>query len=202
LTVIAPERVQRFIRDLPVDALWGVGPKTAARLRELGLHTLRDVRERPIEDLHAAVGGLADWLMALAHGRDDRTVEPNRPSKSSGSECTYAEDLTRMADIRREVDEMARDAAGWLARKELFARTVVLKVRYSDFTTVTRSHSQPVATREADDLAARALALLERTEAGRRPVRLLGVSVHGFSNTPEAQAKGQDRDARLPFDAS
>jgi DNA polymerase-4 len=202
LTVIAPERVQRFIRDLPVDALWGVGPKTAARLRELGLHTLRDVRERPIEDLHAAVGGLADWLMALAHGRDDRTVEPNRPSKSSGSECTYAEDLTRMADIRREVDEMARDAAGWLARKELFARTVVLKVRYGDFTTVTRSQSQPVATREADDLAARALALLERTEAGRRPVRLLGVSVHGFSNTPEAPVKGQDRDARLPFDAS
>jgi DNA polymerase-4 len=198
LTVIAPDRVDAFVRDLPVDALWGVGPKTAARLRGHGLHTLADVRARPLEDLQAMVGGLAEWLIALAHGHDDRPVEPNRPTKQTGSERTYAEDLTRMADIRREVDQMARAAAGWLERKRLFARTVVLKVRYHDFTTITRSHSTRTATRDADELAARALALVERTEAGPRPVRLLGVSAHGFADAPQPCAASDP--ARLPFD--
>jgi DNA polymerase-4 len=199
LTVIAPDRVDAFVRDLPVDALWGVGPKTAARLREHGLHTLANVRERSAEDLRALVGSLADWLIDLAHGRDDRQVEPNRASKQSGSECTYAEDLSRIADIRREIDEMARDAASWLERKHLFARSVVIKVRYDDFTTITRSHSTPTATCDADELSGRALALLGKTEAGRRPVRLLGVSVHGFSDRPNPLPT-RLAGARLPFD--
>jgi DNA polymerase-4 len=199
LTVIAPDRVDAFVRDLPVDALWGVGPKTATRLREHGLLTLADVRSRTADDLRVLVGALADWLIDLAHGRDDRQVEPNRPTKQSGSEVTYAEDLTRLADVRREIDEMARDAASWLERKELFARTVVIKVRYSDFTTITRSHSTRTATRDADELSARALALLEKTDAGRRPVRLLGVSVHGFADTPHPQPT-RSAAALLPFD--
>ncbi len=200
LTVVAPERVERFILDLPVDALWGVGPKTAARLREHGLQTLADVRARPLDDLTSIVGSLASWLVDLAYGRDDRPVEPNRETKSSGSECTYREDLISRTDVRREVDEMARDAASWLDRKQLFCRTVVLKVRYGDFTTITRSHSTRMATRDADDLAARALALIERTEAGRRPVRLLGVSVHNLAGTPHVDQPAEEDDSRLPFD--
>ena len=202
LTVVAPERVERFIRELPVDALWGVGPKTAARLRTHGLETLADVRARGVDGLRSVVGSLADWLTALAHGRDDRPVEPNRPSKSSGSECTYAQDLTAMADIRREVGEMARDAASWLERRGLFARTVVLKVRYDDFSTVTRSHSTSMATRDPGPFVERAQALVDRTDAGRRPVRLLGVSVHNLSDTPMAPATpaADGGDARLPFD--
>ncbi len=81
--------------------------------------------------------------------------------------------------MRLAIDEMARDAAQWLARRELLCRTVTIKVRYSDFTTVTRSHSAP-PTRDAEDLAQRAVALLDKTEAGRRPVRLLGASVHNL----------------------
>jgi DNA polymerase-4 len=201
LTVVAPERVEAFIRDLPVDALWGVGPVTAARLREHGLRTLADVRARPLPDLREVVGGLAEWLHELSHGRDDRPVEPERAVKSSGSECTYREDLTSLVDIRREVDHMARDAAAWLARKDLYARTVVLKVRYDDFTTITRSHSTREAAREADAIATRAMALLDRTEAGRQPVRLLGVSVHNLQDAPTVTADGEDDiDARLPFD--
>ena len=95
---------------------------------------------------------------------------------------------------------MARDGAAWLERRELFARTVVLKVRYSDFTTVTRSQSTPMATRDADQLAARARALIDRTEAGRRPVRLLGVSVHNLADSPTAPATTLDDEGRLPFD--
>ena len=150
--------------------------------------------------MHAVVGSLAEWLVALAHGRDDRPVEPNRPSKSSGSECTYTEDLTTMTDVRREVDEMARDAAAWLERKQLFARTVVLKVRYSDFTTITRSHSTPDGDPQTPtSIAARALALIDRTDAGQRPVRLLGVSVHGFSDSPQPATHPRvDADGHAP----
>jgi len=186
LTVIAPERVEQFLHKLPVDALWGVGPVTARRLRERGIDRLVDVRTVDPALLREAVGSHADWLRQLAQGIDDRPVEPNQSAKSSGTENTFSEDLVDSLQVRREIDEMARDGAAWLARKGLDCRTVTIKVRYSDFTTITRSHSKTPATRDADDLAARAVALLDRTEAGRRPVRLLGVSVHNLVDPAEA----------------
>ena len=185
LTVIAPERVEQFLHRLPVDALWGVGPVTAKRLRDRGIERLVDVRTASASVLQEAVGSHADWLRRLAEGVDDRPVEPNQAAKSSGTENTFSQDLTDVLEIRREIDEMARDGAAWLERKLLFCRTVTIKVRYSDFTTITRSHSSDRATREADDIAARAVSLLDRTEAGHRPVRLLGVSVHNLVDPSE-----------------
>jgi DNA polymerase-4 len=196
LTVIPPERVESFLQALEVDALWGVGPKTAEKLRAHGIVKLVDVRSRTAAELERIVGSHAEWLLELAHGRDDRPVEPDRPVKSSGSECTYAEDLTALADIRREIDEMARDAARWLSRKGRTARTVAIKVRYADFVTVTRSHTTRDATGDADAIAARALALLAKTDAARRPVRLLGVSVHNLSGDEDAATPDEPR---LPF---
>ena len=197
LTVVAPERVERFLRGLPVDALWGVGPVTAAKLREHGIEKLTDVRDRSQPDLEAIVGSLAPWLIDLANGRDDRQVEPNRPSKSASSERTYASDLSGMSEIRQEIDKMARDVAGWLQQRAITARTVTIKVRYDDFTTVTRSHSTPQMTDNPELIAARALALLAKTAAGARPVRLLGVGVHNLS-TDEADVT-ESSDLRLPF---
>jgi DNA polymerase-4 len=194
LTVIAPSRVEHFLQKLPVDALWGVGPVTAARLRERGIERLVDVRSADAAILRETVGSLADWLRQLADGVDDRAVEPNRATKSCGTENTYSQDLTDLAEMRSEIDEMARDGAAWLARQELRCRTVTIKVRYSDFTTITRSHSS-APTRDADDIAARAVALLDRTEAGARAVRLLGVSVHNLID-PLAPAG----DPALPFE--
>ena len=120
-------------------------------------------------------------------------------SKSSGSEHTFARDLTDVADMRSRLDAMAREAASWLTRRDLFARTVVIKVRYHDFTTITRSDTAP-PTRDADRLAARAVALLERTEAGPIAVRLLGVSVHNLCDTDAPAPPTVGRDLRLPFD--
>lgn len=198
LTVVAPERVEKFLEGLSVDALWGVGPVTAAKLRKHGIAKLTDVRARTPAALEAVVGSLAPWLFDLAHGRDERRVEPNRPSKSSSSERTYASDLSGMSEIRQEIDKMARDVAGWLQKRAITARTVTIKVRYDDFTTVTRSHSTPQMTDEAEAIATRALALLAKTEAGARPVRLLGVGVHNLS-TDEGEAAAQSTDLRLPF---
>src|SRR5437773_6219511 len=94
LTVISPERVEAFLQKLPVDALWGVGPVTAGKLRARGIEKLVDVRTADPALLHDTVGSLADWLRRLAAGVDDRPVLPNRTAKSSGSETTYPQDLT------------------------------------------------------------------------------------------------------------
>jgi DNA polymerase-4 len=195
LTVIAPDRVEPFLQRLPVDALWGVGPVTAKRLRERGITRLVDVRAIDDRALHEAVGSMAEWLKQLANGIDDRPVVADYEPKSSGSENTYPEDLTHIDTIRTEVDEMARHAVAWLERRDLLARTVTIKVRYSDFTTITRSHTAP-ASRDAAELSSRARELLNKTEAGKRPVRLLGVSVHNLCTPVEARTEPADW---LPF---
>jgi len=192
LTVISPEKVEAFLAQLPVEALWGVGPVTARRLRAYGVTRLVDVRTINLTDLRDAVGSLAPWLLQLADGRDDRPVEPNREAKSSSSECTYAEDLTDADRMRDEIAEMARENAEWLAKKSLLAKTVTVKVRYDDFTTVTRSDSR-APTSDATEIVQRAVALLGKTDAARRPVRLLGAGVHGLVS----QATVEDM---LPFD--
>ena len=197
LTVIAPERVEHFLHGLPVDALWGVGPVTASKLRGRGIEKLVDVRAADPALLREAVGSLADWLLQLAQGVDDRPVVAESEPKSSGSENTFARDLTSLDEIREEIAGMARGTAEWLTRRALYARTVTIKVRYSDFTTVTRSHSD-TPSRDADALVRRALELVTRTEAGRRPVRLLGVSVH---NLCESDAPDEcEREPWLPFE--
>jgi DNA polymerase-4 len=192
LTVIAPERVEAFLGKLPVDALWGVGPVTAAKLRASGIARLVDVRTADRAVLAAAVGSWAETLVALSFGIDERPVVPDRVAKSCGTEETYARDLLDRRVLRSEVERMAAEVAGWLARRSLLARTVTLKVRYADFTTVTRSETRRPATREASEVGRRAAALLARTEAGTRPVRLLGVSVHGFEPVERHDAAAGD----------
>jgi DNA polymerase-4 len=203
LTVIAPERVEQFLRGLPVDALWGVGPVTASKLRARGIEKLVDVRSADEAMLREAVGTQAAWLQQLARGVDDRPVVAEYEPKSSGSENTFERDLTDLETIRAEVREMAQHVAAWLERRVLYARTVTIKVRYSDFTTITRSHTE-APTREEHGIVSRAVALLDKTEAGSRPVRLLGVSVHNLCETldaprPKPKPK-QDTYPRLPFE--
>ena len=215
LTVIPAERVDAFLQRLPVEALWGVGPVTAKRLRAAGIVRLVDVRTAEPQVLQRAVGSRTDWLRRLAEGVDDRPVTPNRTAKSSGSERTYPTDLTDPDVIRRELDQLAQGGAAWLERRRRLARTVTVKVRYSDFTTVTRSHSAQPATRDAEAIVARARRLLDRTEAGARPVRLLGVTLHNLSADEDAAlaaahptlplhdepAAGADGPRRKPGDA-
>jgi len=175
----------------------GAWARSAARLRECGIERLVDVRSATPAVLREAVGSGADWLRRLADGIDDREVEPHSEPKSSGSENTFAHDLADLNDIRREIDEMARDNVAWLERKRLLCRTVTIKVRYSDFTTVTRSHTAP-PSRDPDDIARRAVSLLDKTDAGTRPVRLLGASVH---NLVDPEYVEDDTEApKLPFD--
>jgi DNA polymerase-4 len=165
---------------------------TAKKLRAIGIQKLVDVRAIDDISLQRTVGSLAAWLKRLSHGDDPREVKPDRPWKSISAETTYPEDLTSLAEMRAEVARLSLRVANSLEKKKLNARTVTLKLRYSDFTTVTRSHSAE-PTRAADAFASRAAALLERTDAARRPVRLLGVGAHGLE---EAQS-GRPEQLRL-----
>jgi DNA polymerase-4 len=172
---------------------------TARKLRERGIEKLIDVRSVDPERLREAVGSLAEWLQKLSHGIDDRPVVSEHETKSSGSENTFARDLTNLEEIQEEVAEMARGTASWLTKRQLCARTVTIKVRYSDFTTITRSHTE-TATRDESSLVRRAVALLDKTEAGHRPVRLLGVSVHNLCDLVEPPVPRKVHAMTLPFD--
>jgi len=180
LTVVPPDRVEAFLQKLPVEALWGVGPVTARKLRAIGIERLVDVRAADPALLAEAVGSIAAWLRRLSEGDDPREVTPDRPWKSISAETTYQDDLRDIAAIHAEVERLAQRVAASLHGKELRARTVTIKVRYEDFVTVTRSHTDNTLQCDAAAITCRALMLLGRTDAASRSVRLLGVGTHGL----------------------
>ena len=201
LTVISPERVESFLKQQPVEALWGVGPVTARKLKAAGIRMLVDVRSADGELLRLCVGSWAESLRELAFGRDERPVTPNHERKSIGCEETFARDLSDVDQIRRELEALARNAAAVLARKGLVARTVVLKLRYSNFETITRSETRQPPTSSEEEIVARTVALLEKTEAGKRPVRLLGASLHGLEPESVADNPAPSPEAQLELPA-
>ncbi len=178
LTVVPPAKAQAFLDPLPVRHLHGVGPATEKALAELEVKTIADLRAVPLETLSDRFGKHGRVLFEFSRGIDERPVETHSERKSLGTENTYAEDLTEPGRMEEEVERMAQEVAEALARRELAGCTVTLKLRYSDFTTITRSQSfaAPVYDRAVIAAAARDL-LLRKTEASSRPVRLLGVTV-------------------------
>lgn len=193
LTVVPPGKVRAFLQPLPVEKLWGVGPVTARRLHELDLHTIGDVASTPEAAMLTALGNQGRWLWNLANGRDERRVTPYRERKSRSAERTFAEDVTDISELDRVMGEQADRVCGGLAGAGQAGRTVHIKVRYDDFTTVTRAHTLPTPTADPDLVATTARRLLRATEAGARPVRLVGVGVSGFDHDEHS------RQLRLPF---
>jgi DNA polymerase-4 len=180
LLIVAPGEVASFLRPLPVDRIWGVGPVTAARLRAIGLQTMGDIVDRGAEWMEARLGRGGSGLHALALGRDDRPVVAHHEPRSISSETTFAVDVSDLEELRDVLREQAEEVGERLARNGYEAKTVVLKVRYDDFTTITRSLSPPIRVAGPGDLLPQVDVLLARTEAGRRPVRLVGVGVGGL----------------------
>jgi DNA polymerase IV len=169
-----------FLHPLPVSALWGVGPATLARLTRCGIATVGDLARTPVDALVSLLGASAGrHLHELANGRDDRPVQPHRKAKSVGHEQTYVTDLHTAADMQREVLRLCDAVASRLAPAGLAGTTVTVKVRFSDFATITRSATPaaPVASTSSLVGVARELAAGVDPAAG---VRLLGVSVSGL----------------------
>mgnify|MGYP001352924344 CR=1 FL=1 len=201
LVVFPLEEVPTRLWPLPVERLWGVGPKTAERLRANGFARIADVASAGADRLARILGeGSAEHLLALAHGRDDRVVQPGREAKSISEERTYGEDLTRPADVDKALLARADGVARELRHEGLVARTVHLKVRTGDFETVTRSRtlSEPTDLAEVLLEAAREL-FRDRIALRGRGVRLLGVGVSGLEPAGAGQAAlfGDERREKL-----
>jgi DNA polymerase IV len=198
LVVVPPGRELDVLHPLPVTRLGGVGPATAERLHQIGVKTVADLAARSLPDLVALVGRAhGAGLYALARAEDDRPVVAERGAKSVSQESTFERDLTDVGVLTREIDTMAGRVATRLRDAALSGRTVTLKLRRYDFTTLTRSQTLPQPTDDARAIAAIARRLL--TEAGTAGgLRLLGVGVSGLS--PYAQGDLFASDEAPPTD--
>lgn len=179
LYVIPPEQAEAFVAGLPVGKIHGVGKATRERMEGMGIHTGADLRRLSLLDLQRAFGSRARFYYELARGRDERPVRPSRARKSVGAETTFGQDLNDPGEMLDRLAALAGKVAASLQRRALAGRTVTLKVKYHDFRQITRSLSgRPVQS--AEEIHARLPALLQDTEAGQTPVRLLGVTVSGL----------------------
>ena len=176
LTVVAPGTEVDFLTPLAITRLPGVGPATVRQLTLLGVRTIGDLARVPEAILVRKLGQAGSQLRAAALGLDSRPVEPERAAKSVGHEETFAEDLVAMAVIRRELLALAVKVGKRLRRYGVEARTVVVKVKYHDFIQITRSTALTTASADEEVLYRAACQLLTETHAGRKPVRLLGIT--------------------------
>jgi DNA polymerase-4 len=176
LLVVEPGTEDAFLHPLPLERLWGVGPATLARLEALGVRTVGEVARLPDAALVAALGAAhGSHLSQLARNIDDRAVTPERATKSIGNEETFGDDVRVRAELEREIVRLADRVAGRLRHAGMEARTVTLKVRFADFRTITRSHTEPESTALSTDIAATARDLLAPIDVGAG-IRLLGIS--------------------------
>lgn len=180
LCVVPPGEEAAFLAPLPVTALWGVGPKTAAHLTALGIHTIGDLAAWPEDDLIQRFGKHGSGLARHARGWFRPGGRQCRERKSVSKEQTFARDVRHPAHLTQTIREQAAAVAHTLRRKELRGTTVKLKLRWADFTTLTRQATLTSPTDDAIVIERVALRLLHEAWDGRRAVRLLGVGVSGF----------------------
>jgi DNA polymerase-4 len=184
---ITPDAVRATLDPLPVEALWGVGPETRARLRDRGLTTIGALRRASVSALRAMLGFSAERLAALSRGEDDRPVEPGGDAKSIGRETTFAQDTRDLEFLVRTLRELCEDVAHRLRADGLAGRIVTLKVRFEPFETRTRRLTLPEPTDQGRRLARAAGDLWRRFEPLQRRVRLVGVTVSGLERPTGSQ---------------
>jgi DNA polymerase-4 len=180
LQVVVPGDEAVFLAPLPADALFGVGPKTAVRLRELGMRTIGDIARWPESELVGRFGKLGSELSLRARGIDPRPVVTQRETKSVSKETTFAHDMVNGTALRQVLKAQADGVAGQLRRAGLWAGTVKLKLRWADFTTITRQAPLRPPTDDGEVIGQTALCLFTAVWETGRPVRLLGVGAAGL----------------------
>ena len=190
--VVAPEETSAFLRPLPVQSLWGVGPATLSKLDRIGVTTVGELADLPLENLVAAIGGSAGrHLHGLANGYDDRVVDPDRRVKSIGQEETFARDRHDREELVTELVGFVDGVASRLRAAGVSGRTIQIKVRFGDFHTITRSVTLGHAVDDAASILPAARALLDQVDP-TPGVRLLGLSVSGFDRGSGRQLTFED----------
>ena len=180
LVVVPVDGVAGFLAPLPIERMWGVGPKTAPKMRALGLATIGDLARADPKAMLGSFGTWGEQMILLARGDDDRDVDPSGLAQSIGAEETYEDDLVDAEAIRRTLLDHAGRVARRLMRSSLSARTVVVKIKYSDFTIRSRRATLREPVQDTDAIYRAAVGLLARMPLELRRVRLTGVSVSGI----------------------
>lgn len=185
--VVKPGEEESYLAALPIDKLPGAGKVTRAKLARWKVNTIGDLARVPVEELRAAFGKHGVYLHEAAFGRDDSPIVTEWKPKSISAENTFEHDTRDAALIEKYLGEMSMDVARQLAREGFRARTVVLKLRYGDFTTLTRQSTLRVPTADAEEIRDMALRLLKANWNPRRALRLVGVGAHGFVEAESAR---------------
>jgi len=178
LTVITPDQAAAFLARLPIEKFFGVGPRTAEKMRALGIRTGAELKAAGVEELVHEFGRMGRFFHDMANGRDDRPVMPDRERKSISSETTFDEDLTDRDQVDEVLGALCGDVSAHLTRHALAARTVTVKLRFSDFRTVTRSRTVGWGeVRDQSTLLSLARTLCFDSDRPQLPIRLLGVTL-------------------------
>ena len=180
LTIVPFEKEAEFLAPLPADMLWGVGPKTAARLGELGIHTIGDIARWPESELARLFGENGRDMARHARGQDERPVVTEHEIKSISQEVTFSRDVRDDQSLEKTLVELSTEVGRRLRRNELAGTTVKLKIRWPDFTTLTRQVTLPGTTDQDHEIAETALTLLRKVRKSGQAVRLIGVGVSGL----------------------
>ena len=182
--VVPPDKGAAFVEALPVTKFYGVGPVTAAKMHKLGIQTGADLRAQTLDFLQRHFGKSGPWYYEIARGRDERPVRPDRERKSSGSETTFSEDLVDAEKIEAGVLAMADDVWAWCEKTGRLARTVTVKIKWTDFQQSTRSQSFPWLIDSRAKIHEASLGLIRSVFPLHKGVRLVGVTLSNF--VPEA----------------
>jgi DNA polymerase-4 len=187
LTVIRPEQGPDFVASLAVARFHGVGPVTAKKMERLGIRTGADLRAWSLPELEARFGSSGGWYYRICRGIDEREVKADRPYKSVSAERTFDEDLTDPERLAAELDRIAGYAWARVERAEVVGRTVTLKVKFGDFTLITRSKSFGDSVPDRDAFAAAGQQLLSSLHPLPKGIRLLGLGLHNLSDRFDQQ---------------
>ena len=196
LTVVTPEQAEQFIARLPIRRFHGVGRVTEKKMESLGILTGADLRQHSLQELNKNFGKAGEYYFNIARGIDLRPVVPNRVRKSIGKETTLTEDTADLGQMLTIIGALAEKVATLLQTKQTSGLTLTLKIKYSDFQIVTRSISREQPIETAEEILLLSEKLLQKTEAGERAVRLLGVTISHLTTDMPADEPLQ---LELPF---
>jgi DNA polymerase IV len=187
LTVVEPDHIRGFLDPIPISRMWGAGKVTQETFLQMGIRTFKDLSLAPAGILEEKFGVAGLKMQLLSMGIDDRDVVPERDAKSIGHEETFAADILEPALAKKELLSQATRVARRMRHAGVKGRTVNLKVKYYDFKQITRSATLPRASDDAHEVFLTVCELLQKTLIGKKPVRLLGISLSNFESTGEGQ---------------
>jgi len=182
ITVVPPGSEAAFLAPLPTSSLWGIGPKTAERLSKLGIITIGDLASTPETKIKQIFGRLTLEMLVRASGIDNRPIITHHDAKSLSQETTFSRDISEEAKLKNTLRELSAYAGRKLRESNLRAQTIKLKIRWSDFTTITRQTTISQPTDQEQMIYEVSLSLLDKCWDYRRPVRLIGLGVSGLSS--------------------